>query len=290
VYNYQYNLAVYFFLLAFSVVYAVFSGVCQRMDTGKRYLLTATIVGGIWLFLFFPYLENPRYLYSTEDVLHYKAIDSALTSLARQGIQNPELEEISSRIELYVSDENGQKTRLEGTARKHGVAEFLPYMEGANYIPLIYRPLHQALVYLSLLCILFIVIFLAIHFLYDPPMPAYHEKLLYFLLLYCVFEAVHFQVFSRIHSYELLLAALAVGRYFSTGVMILFLALFSMRLRFILSIEGKYYESRLSLNSSRVTRWRDSLDNWVLRRFVNSNDLDRRFLVRHDAKNGQGST
>jgi len=42
-----------------------------------------------------------------------------------------------------------------------------------------------------------------------------------------------------------------------------------MRLRFITSVKGEFYEQELALSPKGVTRWRDSLDNIVIEKFFN---------------------
>ena len=42
---------------------------------------------------------------------------------------------------------------------------------------------------------------------------------------------------------------------------------FSMRLRFILTAVGKYYEGMVVAQPDQVTRWRDEIDNVILRNF-----------------------
>jgi hypothetical protein len=58
--------------------------------------------------------------------------------------------------------------------------------------------------------------------------------------------------------------------------------LFILRYAFVNSIEGAYYERQLTKEASHITRWRDAIDNWVLRQFVSESGLDQRFLVRGD--------
>jgi hypothetical protein len=49
-------------------------------------------------------------------------------------------------------------------------------------------------------------------------------------------------------------------------LMVLF---FALRLRFISSVQGEYYEAELQANPATVTRWRDWVDNLVLSHFFN---------------------
>ena len=62
--------------------------------------------------------------------------------------------------------------------------------------------------------------------------------------------------------------------------------LFALRLHFIKSVEGGYYERRLIEGPEGITRWRDAFDNWVVRQFMNQGELERRFLIQRNSNKG----
>jgi len=43
--------------------------------------------------------------------------------------------------------------------------------------------------------------------------------------------------------------------------------LFSMRLRFVLSPQGSYYEGEIATNPKGVSRWRDAIDTMILMKY-----------------------
>ena len=90
---------------------------------------------------------------------------------------------------------------------------------------------------------------------------------------------LHHYAFARARTLESLLELFAMGYYITLATMVALMFLFVVRLRFIQSIEGNYYERQLDVDASRVTRWRDAFDNWVLRQFMNPTELRGRFLV-----------
>jgi hypothetical protein len=283
VYLYQYESAVYFFLLPFSVVYAVLNVILERTSGLRIYAITFLAVGGLWLVVFAPYFQNPRYLYTTQDVIHYRAIADALEKLKLAGIDTPNIIQISNETKLYISAERGQTKKLEGDGKEQKIVELLPYLEGDNHVSLILKPLNAARLYLSLFSIVIVVIYLVYSYRYDPPIPAYYDKVMMLMFPYCLLEAIHFYLFSGIVSIRTFLATYGLGQIFSSIVMGLLLAIFLMRLRFISSVEGKYYETRLLEDHRRITRWRDVIDSWFLRQFMNVSDLDRRFVIRGES-------
>jgi hypothetical protein len=46
-------------------------------------------------------------------------------------------------------------------------------------------------------------------------------------------------------------------------------AFFGLRLRFVTSVAGEFYENELVHSAQRITRWRDGLDNIILHHFFN---------------------
>ena len=132
---------------------------------------------------------------------------------------------------------------------------------------------------MALLSLALILAFILYQYLADPPKSAYMEKILWCLLPYCSFEALHYYAFIHARAFDEFVILGMYGTYASVGVMIPFLALLMLRLRFIETVEGRFYEHRLIQNPSRITRWRDSFDNWILRQFMSTKELEHRFLI-----------
>ena len=72
---------------------------------------------------------------------------------------------------------------------------------------------------------------------------------------------------------------LGMGQYVSVGVLALIGVFFSLRLRFISSVKGEFYEQELAVSPAGVVRWRDALDNLVIRHFLDPQWLPRRVLA-----------
>jgi len=54
---------------------------------------------------------------------------------------------------------------------------------------------------------------------------------------------------------------------------------FTLRLRFIKSVKGEFYENELASRPAGVMRWRDALDNLVIRHFLDPRLESRRVLA-----------
>jgi hypothetical protein len=61
----------------------------------------------------------------------------------------------------------------------------------------------------------------------------------------------------------------SVGQYVSLFILLMLLIFFSLRLRFITSVKGEFYERELVSDSEHISRWRDGLDNLIVRHFLN---------------------
>ena len=61
----------------------------------------------------------------------------------------------------------------------------------------------------------------------------------------------------------------SVGQYISIAIQLMMVLFFSLRLKFITSVQGEFYETELASNPQQVSRWRDWVDNLVLAQFFN---------------------
>jgi hypothetical protein len=279
VYFYQYSLAWYFLLLPLCIVFMLTHTVLPSWRTIQKYAVSLLVVGSVWIFQFFPYLADPRFLYSTAEVEHYRQIDAAIQSLEEAGHSRPGSREISPNVRLFEGKRGESMRELLGEEKEKRIAELLPYMDGSNHTALVMKPLFLAALYMSMFSLLAVVSFLVYQYLIDPPKAAYLEKMVLVFLPYCSFEVLHFYIFSTTHSVDRLFANSTLGQYFSFATMLLMAFVFGMRLKFILSIEGRFYERHLMSDSRRITRWRDAFDNWVLRQFMDAGEIERRFAV-----------
>lgn len=274
---YQYYMPMYFLSLSISVVYLVMECMSRKSKVLGKYLATFLIVGAVWTPSFYPILSNPRYLYETKDMQDFRAVRNALEELRSNKHPYPSNREIAAAANLTTI--KGRVPPLTETR----VIDILRYMHENDYAILFFRPLWRSCAFISTFTVLFMVSFFSLRYFSDPPGGAYLEKIAWCILLFCVLEAIHYFHFMNVATWEIAMGFIRVGGYVSFAVMIPIGYLFGLRYMFVNSIEGSYYERQLGREASRITRWRDIVDNWVLRQFIVDTDLDRRFLVR-----GQG--
>ena len=159
------------------------------------------------------------------------------------------------------------------------IDEYYPYLFGNNYQILVYKPLVMNQIYMSVLCIAFIFLFFGYQILRDPPQGAYIEKVVFSLLLFVSLEIYHSWMWLDSLNWPAFNAMYTVGQYVSIAVLLMIAGFFGLRLRFLNSANGEFYESELAMSPGSITRWRDVLDNLVIERFFNRRVLLGRLLV-----------
>jgi hypothetical protein len=164
-------------------------------------------------------------------------------------------------------------------AKTARVAELHPYLAGMNWVILVYRPLYRFTISMSVLCLGFILLFFGYQYMKDPPQGAYIEKIMFFLLLFCTLELVHAYSSMQILAWDGYIAMLIVGVYVSTIVLFLLAIVFGLRLRFITSANGEFYEQELVFSPGAITRWRDMFDDVVVEKFFNRKLILGRLMV-----------
>lgn len=268
-YSYQYiTSGLFFFILAFAIIYVVTDTLFNELRIVSKYVITFLIVGGVFSYYYYPILENPRYLYTTEDILDWKAIAAASDKLHAEG-KEPTAEEIAAIANLPAWKDGQPVGTLFSEEKVKRVKELLPYLEGSNYLTLLTKPLHLNVIYMNVLCIIFIFLFFGYQYKNDPPQGAYIEKIVFLFLPYCSLEIVHFFGYIKSVEHAAYLDYYSVGQYVSLFILLMLLIFFSLRLRFITSVKGEFYERELVSDSEHISRWRDGIDNLVVRHFLN---------------------
>jgi hypothetical protein len=166
------------------------------------------------------------------------------------------------------------------------VSELLPYLSTENgYVPLIWKPLYLNNIYISVLCVVFIFLFFGYQYRNDPPQGAYIEKIIFLFLPYCSLEILHHYAYIRSVEYSTLIDVQQVGYYLTLLNLLLLLWFFGLRLRFITSVKGEFYERELVSDSEHISRWRDAFDNLLVRHFLNPKAIHGRLFAPRTPRN-----
>jgi hypothetical protein len=162
----------------------------------------------------------------------------------------------------------------------------LPYLEGMAWLVIFTKPLYMNYIYMNILSIGFILLFFGYQYKKDPPQGAYIDKMMFLFLIYCSMEVLHFWEYIRSIEWNYYMEISNLGQYITIFVELLIALFFTLRLRFITSVQGEFYESELARNPAQISRWRDWVDNLVLSHFFNSNPFIGRFFQSPSGSNG----
>jgi hypothetical protein len=269
----------YFFLLALSIVYLTIDLLFRDFATAGKYLIALFIVGSFFGYYYRPMLVDPLYLHHTADVLDWKELDRTDTFYHERYGVNASPEVLAQSSEIYTWD-GGEKTgELYLSGREKRVSELYPYLQGLNYVVLVYRPLFMNTVYMCVLSLGFILLFFGYQYMKDPPQGAYIEKIMFMFLIFCSMEIFHAWSFVKSVEWQKFAELELLGQVLSVVVILMIAIFFALRLRFITSVKGEFYEQELETSPNRITRWRDTLDNIVVEKFFNRKLLLGRMLV-----------
>lgn len=275
----QYESLLYNGLLLIVCTYVLGAVVLPNVSHYYRAILAVVIAGALISSASLPFLINPNHLYTLPDVTDFRIIDRAKQELSAEGITHSSPGDVAERISLSHWQGTTRIGELDSRTRLARVEELFPYLKGFDYVPLVYRPMHELHTLLSIVCIVLLAGFFVINYLRDPPKPAHFEKIHLTLLVYCVFEYFHSTTLASATTFEQVVALDRIGKYLTTIVLFLFIGLFFARARFLSLSEGVFYEERLVGNPEGISRWRDGIDNFLIRQFVFKPRLRNRFVV-----------
>ena len=265
----QYIKGVNYFALAFAVVYLVLDSLFRDLRVPLKYIGTALIVGCFFAFYFGDFLANSKYSYSTADVQDFRSVDREYSTLERATGKTPTPEDIAKQINLPAWRENQPVGKLFPQNNLLRIKEILPYLNGENYLILLYKPINLYIIKMNVVACFFIILFFGYQYRKDPPQGAYVDKIMFLLILFCSMDIFH--AWSCIHAveWEESIQIFVFGQYVTIFILLLIAAFFGLRLRFVTSVAGEFYENELVHSAQHITRWRDWLDNIVLHYFFN---------------------
>jgi hypothetical protein len=273
------SLGAYYLFLALAIVYLTVDLLFRDFTVGSKYLVALLVVGIFFSYYYYPFFLDAKYAHHTQDVLDWKTLEKPYNEFKEKFGTPPAPEALAASTEMYTWN-NGEKSGVLFPERRlERVQELYPYLEGSNYLILVYKPLYMNTIYMCVVCLGFILLFFGYQYMKDPPQGAYIEKIMFLFLVFCSMEILH--AWSAVKSLEWQSFAdmMGIGQYVSIGILLFIALFFALRLRFITSVKGEFYESELALRPTGVTRWRDSLDNIVIDSFFNRKLLLGRLFV-----------
>jgi hypothetical protein len=256
----------YYSLIAFSLVYLTIDLMFRSWRTIAKYSLAATVVGGFVFLYFSPIINDPFYIYSTKDAKDFTTVEAAFTKHQEvYGVQ-PSVEQLAADI-VAASDVSLAST--EGVQLR--VKELYPYLLSEDsYAVLLVRPLYKSIVFMCVVSIVFVLVFFGYQYYKDPPQGAYIEKIMSLFLLFLGVEILHAWSFIKSVEWSSFYSIVSSGQVISASILLLIAGVFFLRLRFITSPNGEFYEQEIATSPAGITRWRDMFDELIITHFINS--------------------
>jgi hypothetical protein len=239
----------------------------------QKYLITTALVGMFFIYYFSPFVD-PYFLYSTEEIKQWKTLSQAVENLER----TPTAAELASTVTLETWEDGKPVGELFPDVNLARIEYLLPYLDGDNYLLLLTKPIYIKHIHMNVLIIGFILLFFGYQYKKDPPQGAYIDKMLFLFLIYSSLEILHFWGSMQSVEKSAYVETSIIGQYITIFVELLIVSILTLRLRFITSVQGEFYESELASNPQQISRWRDWIDNLVLNHFFNAAPFKRRFF------------
>lgn len=266
----QYNIIGFELALSIAIVYLVIDLMFRDISIVVKYLSTFAIVLVFFVYYFHSFLYDPLFLYSTEDIKQWKTIDAFVESKEIQGNSElPTAIELSNEIKLQSWRNGIPVGDLYPEENLRRIEQLAPYLAGENWQVLFYKPLYLDIISMNVMLIGFIALFFGYQYKKDPPQGAYIDKIMFLFLLLSSMEILHNWGFIRSLEWTSYNSMATIGQYITFFIELLIVLFFSLRLRFVTSVQGEFYETELASNPQQVTRWRDWVDEFVLAQFFN---------------------
>jgi hypothetical protein len=108
--------------------------------------------------------------------------------------------------------------------------------------------------------------------------------MMFFFLMVVSLEVFHNWSLMKMVEWDSSLQMIAIGESLSAVVLSVIAFFFILRLRFITTAYGEFYEHEIVESPATITRWRDAFDNYVISHFFRNNELAGRFFVNQKLK------
>lgn len=107
---------------------------------------------------------------------------------------------------------------------------------------------------------------------------------MFLFLLVASMDAFHYWGFIKSVEWTAWNELFSAGQYITVFAEIMLILFFALRLRFITSVQGEFYETELATNPQQISRWRDWIDNFILSQFSNFKAFNGRLFQRSREK------
>ncbi len=266
-----------------AILYAILDYLLERRSVIFKYVLSIAATACLAFLVFQPYLTNPMNLYREHQYLALDRIDAAAEVFKSANRREPTAPELLTAVQHMATEKDVAVTQED-------IRDLAPYMKDGGDIAVFWKPIDLQTVYADTLVAVLIIAFLIKLYRSEKAFHSYADKMLIVFLVLCILNIIH--TLGNIYATTLssYLAIFQIGHIFTLIISLLLVYILDLKLRFVLSASGKYYEETLLASPAKVTRFRDEIDQLILKTFLVKDNFKGRFLVLGKPPGNPGST
>jgi hypothetical protein len=255
-------------LISLAVVYLLVDYLAHKWSMARKYALSVGVSAVMLVPLYYPYFKDPLHLYRTKEFSRYLEVKTAHEALLKEKAEQPTNQEISQRVLRQRYGAVAASRTEDRTKEEREIQRLSGYIAGGSELILFWKPLNLATAYMNMMLIGMLIVFYFVKFFHDRPQGAYFEKITFFLFFFCSLEALHAWAFTESANVQLYHSIHSIAQYLLVAVLLALVYVCSLRLRFLVSPIGMYYQRQVSLRPEMISRWRDEIDRLVLKSFL----------------------
>ncbi|MGA2623358.1 MAG: hypothetical protein ABSF91_05840 [Bacteroidota bacterium] len=260
-----------------SILFPILAYRFKRLGVLKTYLVTIAITLSVIALLFGNLVLDPLRLFHLKDYEQLGMLRESYDGLSNATGREPTNEDLIVDF--------GNRSKIDLSESRIRVEQLRPYLQEGGKTVLFWMPIENSSMLVNLLCLIAIAIFLYSVYTRRRITSAYLDKIMAAFFLYWSLDT--FQMYCDRYSFsrEQFHALFAVGQYFTFVFLLMMVYAFSLRLRFVLSELGKYYETVLQVSPEKLTQWKDEIDNFILKTFFPKKPLNQIALISNSNHN-----
>lgn len=264
------------FLLVLIILYAVIDYAMAHRTILFKYAASIIATVTILMIFYSPFMTDPFEIYREPQYVLLKKMQEVERVVAKEINRTPTDEELTAAIQAQPVSSRTTENSVTRPVQVQEIHELRPYLEKGGETSIFWKPLDSATVYVSVVSSLILILFMVLLYRSERSSHAYLDKILYIFLILCIVNILHAVGEIRSNSSPIYLDVFRASHFITLVCSLVMLYVLDLKLRFALSVAGKYYEETLSESSLKISRWRDEIDNLILNSFFKRNRFTRR--------------
>jgi len=247
-------------VLLFTVFYLVFDYAFTPRTVAVKYLVSFALAAGVVVVFYSHILFHPFGLYEEPEYVALRKMETSSQAFVARSGRQPTDNELASAV--------GTSINATGLPQVLGMVQsLLPYLKEGGETSLFWKPLDLKSIYVNCIVLSLVGWYLFLLYKGKYPYSSYMDKIVAMFIIFSALEIIH--NFGYIYSESLgqYRGLFKVGQFFSVVCYIIMVYAFDLKLRFSLSVTGRYYETALQKSPQSVTSWKDEIDRFLSRSF-----------------------